>query len=91
MKIPQDEHHPQKVSNDNISSKKKNIILFVGLNGKEICEELLSYGYTGLSLSSYLLAEQRGAYLRELVDLGMVEKRSRLSGDWMACWMEKAA
>ena len=35
---------------------KKKHILFVGLNGKEICEELLSYGYTGLSLPSFTKA-----------------------------------
>ena len=45
----------------------------------------------GEMVVSGLLAKQRGAYLRELADLGMVEKRSCLSGDWMACWMEKAA
>ena len=28
-------------------------ILFVGSNGKEICEELFSFGYAGLSLPSF--------------------------------------
>jgi ribosomal protein L11 methyltransferase len=45
----------------------------------------------GEMVVSGLLAEQRGAYLQELADLGMVEKRSRQSGEWVACWMEKAA
>jgi len=45
----------------------------------------------GEMVVSGLLAEQRGAYLRELSDLGMVEVQSRQSGEWIACWMEKAA
>jgi lipopolysaccharide/colanic/teichoic acid biosynthesis glycosyltransferase len=31
---------------------KPNLILFVGINGVEICEELLKYNFTGLSISS---------------------------------------
>lgn len=38
------------------SSNKREIILFVGLNGKEICESLMSYNYTGLSLPSFTKA-----------------------------------
>lgn len=38
------------------SGKKRQIILFVGLNGKEICEGLLSHNYTGLSLPSFTKA-----------------------------------
>ena len=49
-------HFQQKTSIDNSNSKKRKIILFVGLNGKEICEELLSYSYTGLSLPSFTKA-----------------------------------
>lgn len=47
----------QQVSSLDIgNSKKRKIILFVGLNGKEICEELLSYTYTGLSIPSFTRA-----------------------------------
>ena len=45
---------PEK-SIDQTNSKRK-IILFVGLNGKAICEGLMSYNYTGLSLPSFTKA-----------------------------------
>lgn len=38
------------------TKNERKIILFVGLNGKEICEELMSYNYTGLSLPSFTKA-----------------------------------
>jgi ribosomal protein L11 methyltransferase len=45
----------------------------------------------GEMVVSGLLVEQREAYLRELGDLGMVEKRCCQSGEWIACWMGKVA
>ena len=40
---------------------------------------------------SGLLVDQQASYLQELSGLGLVEKRSRRSGEWAGCLMEKAA
>ncbi|MCK5704113.1 MAG: hypothetical protein KAI29_23330, partial [Cyclobacteriaceae bacterium] len=57
IKQPND-HFQKETSNYNSEDKpnKRKHILFVGFNGIEVCEELMSYGYTGLSLPSFTKA-----------------------------------
>jgi ribosomal protein L11 methyltransferase len=45
----------------------------------------------GEMVVSGLLVDQRASYLQELSALGLVEKRSRRSGEWVGCLMEKTA
>jgi ribosomal protein L11 methyltransferase len=51
--------------------------------------DLLPVG--GRMIASGLLVDQHASYLQELSELGLVEKRSRRSGEWVGCLMEKAA
>lgn len=45
----------------------------------------------GEMVVSGLLVEQQVPYLQELSELGLVEKRSCRSGEWMGCLLKKAA